>query len=77
MLEINRDAELTLTCSQCGHEFAETVGKIMDDEEITCPNCGTAFDTTEFSAQLEEALEETKASLNKAIEDFNRRQRGK
>ncbi len=35
------DAEVEITCPNCGHRFVRTVARLRRETPIVCPHCGT------------------------------------
>ena len=47
-----RKQKLTLPCPQCGKKFTETVARLEDEDNITCPHCNFSLKTNEFNMEL-------------------------
>jgi DNA-directed RNA polymerase subunit RPC12/RpoP len=68
-MELNLDdASLALPCPKCGHEIQETVGRLKNDPDITCPACSTVISID--STQLRGGLEQAQESLNELDRTF-------
>ncbi len=37
------DATANLECPKCGHQISETIGRLKQQNELTCPACGAGF----------------------------------
>lgn len=62
-MELNLDdASIGLPCPKCGHEIQETIGRLKNDPDITCPACNTVIGID--AAQLRGGLEEAEESLS-------------
>ena len=71
---LNKSAEISLTCSNCGHEFTKTVGDLERDPQFPCPkDCGAVFNGAPFLDEAEKALKNAAATLQREIDKLNRR----
>lgn len=56
--------EIDVACRRCSVKSKQTLGRLKDNPEITCPACGLRF--TINSEQFREGMRK----VNKAIEDL-------
>ena len=57
-------AALNFNCPKCGQKINATVGGIKKPD-AKCPRCGAGFDTTEFTAGIQDAERQTDEMLRK------------
>lgn len=64
------DAELTLPCGKCGHQFQEKVARLKTSPSIPCPKCGvvTHYNADDFRQKL--------GAVDNAVEELRRKIRG-
>lgn len=69
------DSRIDVPCPQCGHKIAQTLRRLRDNPEITCPSCGVAFDCDGKAGvdQIVKAYEDGVEKFSRAIRDANRR----
>ena len=51
---------VTISCPQCGQQLKETVGRLKQDQHITCPTCGR------FAVSMEKIIA-VERDANKAL----------
>ena len=61
----DRNALLSLTCVQCGHQFSKRLGDFKKDN-VECPSCGVVYRSEPPLA------EDIDKKINKSLEDFRK-----
>ena len=61
----NRNALLSLTCVQCGHQFSKKLGDFNKDN-VGCPSCGVIYQS---EPPLAESIDKM---INKSLGDFRK-----
>lgn len=70
-------ADLTITCPACAHQFHQRIGRLKANPKLTCPRCGRSIQI-EGGASLDQAnkvVEKESAALAKTIREANKRLR--
>lgn len=64
MKYLDEDAEIPITCPECGTAFKRSVGQLAADPKFACPNrsCQVPFDGRELLSALEDS--------DDALDDF-------
>ena len=55
--------EINFQCPNCGHELKQTIGRLKNEEHMTCPGCGIGINID--SNQLAKATEEIQKAIEK------------
>lgn len=53
---------ITLSCPGCGKKFDETIGRVKNNQSVTCPACGGAI--TVDANQMREIVETIQKNFN-------------
>jgi len=70
----DRNAELDISCSNCGHEFKMSLGWLEKNPEFSCPNsCGFLIKSNDFVGKVDEAIDEAANFLSKSIKVNNKK----
>lgn|GEM_PF-2129266 len=67
---LNKNAEFSITCPKCKHDFLITIGQVQSGKTISCPQCQQEIDAKDLQKalkEIEKKLKDLGKSTSKTI----------